>query len=317
MKKRILALITAALMAACTGCSQLLERSYSSAEKHYEQYVELDESSAIEVSDARSLESAIVYFVRQGTDMGTVRARDYEGSITDDLTRICLSLQDDALGAYGIEYISHEKLSMVSYSEINIYFTYKKTPEQISALRDVSYYNLEQAFRDAFSGGDEYAAFNISYLPMSDDEVRRLAQEASELAGITESVAYEVTLYPESGLHRIVELTADYGMTPDLAYSMRIRLNKEADAVLDGIREAREDMTAENIASALRERCAYSTQGSCAYDSVVNGLADDLGFARGVLYLCDRADVDCAIKLDEYSGSYIWYDPAAESPPAP
>ena len=303
--KRILIPVMAVVLLLTAGCSSMLERSYYSEEKHYEQYLEVDESSAVEVGDYRELKSAILYFVEQGMNNGTVRAREYDGDITADLTEICLSLQNDPMGAYAVEYISHEKVNMVTYSEVNVYFTYRVSKEQMQTLRDVSYYNLSEEFEKFFASGESYAAFNISYLSMTTEELQQLFAQAQDFAPAP--AISELMLYPDSGLQRIVEITADYGMEKDDIQRRCMELEESIKGVLKDVPAAGDEEKCLWLAGALADKCAYDKNaGSEGYDALVNGAADSRGYARAYMLLCRELDIDCEVVCGTKFGDE-WY----------
>jgi len=306
MKKRILALLLALPLTLTAGCGTMLERSYTSVERHYDQYVQLDDSDAVEVRDARSLKSAILFFISQGMEVGTVRARDYDGNMTNDLTEICLSLQEEPMGAFAVEYVSHEKLSVAGYSEVNIYFSYRRTREQILSLENVSYYNLEQAIREVIGETREYACFSVSYLTLGREELEAMLADAVDRLAVSQVEAV-INLYPDTGLQRIVEIIVHYDISDWEADSRRQALEHRVEVLTEGVADVEDEVARLETLLPLAAAGFDADGGQSAFDALVMSHADGLGCARALLKLCDAAGLESALTQETGEDEERWF----------
>ena len=99
MKKRLLVL-GLCLTLLLTGCSAMLDRPYTSVVAHAEHPVTGEDDSTVQVESYSELVSAVLYFVSQSTQQGTVRLVNYDGDVEEDLNRACLEVaKDDPLGS--------------------------------------------------------------------------------------------------------------------------------------------------------------------------------------------------------------------------
>lgn len=138
MKKRILALLLAFCLL-LSGCASLLERPYTVVEPHTEQPAVGEDPSTLRVESYSELVGAVLYLVSQCQEEGRVQLVDYDGDVEDALNRACLEVaREDPLGAYAVDFIKNDYTRILTTYEANIYISYRRTPEQIRALVNVT-----------------------------------------------------------------------------------------------------------------------------------------------------------------------------------
>ena len=304
MKKRLLCLMLC-LMLCMAGCAAMLERDYESLTPHEPVSAEEGASSALRVESYQDLVNAVLYLVSEGTEHGVLGLYNYTRDVEADLTAACLEVvQEDPLGAYAVDYIKHDYSLIVSYYEANIYITYRRTPEQVASITSVTGSSaIRRELGKTLSGFSSEAVLRVSYFAEDEEYIRSLVRQAyydnpGTALGMPEMT---VTLYPDSGVQRIVEIVLTWPEPVDALRRKSQELGEAAVARSPGLSDAR------SVYETVRQRVAPSQQGSTAYDALVGGAADSEGLALAVQLLCDQIPVTCTVVSGERDGqSWFW-----------
>ena len=214
-------------LALLCGCQAQLNREYSSIRRHEEQFEVDQHSDALIAENYVGLKNAILSFVESGTDYGVLRIYSYDGNIVSDLANAVYEVcHNDPLGAFAVDYMTYDYAHIVSYYEIYIYTTFRVPITSIdSIIRCSGTFAVETELETALLERKYQLALRISNYNEFDPAaiIHRLYMEHPEL-GISEPEIFW-TLYPESGVQRILEISIIY---PNDAMSMRSRQNKLA-----------------------------------------------------------------------------------------
>lgn len=307
VKKSILALALAGILA-LSGCSSLLERDYI----HMTPYEPFSSSNAggssLRVENYQDLLNAVLYLVSQGAEHGVLNLYNYTAQdVEADLARACLEVvQEDPLGAYAVDYIKHDHSLIVSYYEVNIHIAYRRTADQLSSITSVTGSSaLRQEFRRALISFSPQTTLRIGYFTEDEDYIRELVEQAyydapAAALGMPE---FTVSLYPNSGYQRIVEVNFTYHDTYErlLQHSQAL---KELAALL-----VPKNPTAETLRDVLLSMTILEEDDvhSTAYDALVHGLANSEGAALGYQLLCDQAGLTCTVVRGQLNGAeHFW-----------
>lgn len=234
MKKRLWALALA-LPLLLSGCAPIFQRPYSSSVEHVELSKTVD-SSVLRAETYRGLVDAILYFVNAHAADGVVRLYNYTGSVEEDLDAACQEvLREDPLAAFAVEDISCECARIVSYYEVTVTLAYSHTADEVDAIQFVAgSANLRQELCRAMEEFSTSVVLRLSYFAGDADDVRSLAVQAyydTPLAafGMPE---FEISVYPESGTQRIVEVDLQWPMPQSALRSRSAALLELADNLL-------------------------------------------------------------------------------------
>ncbi len=308
--KRTLPLLL--LLLALSGCARLVTQEYETVQPHAEQPSTLEDEDALTCQNYLSLKNAILSLVRGGVEDGVIRTRDYSGDVEEDLNAASYEVSKlDPLGAYAIEYMTHDCTQIVSYYEIRIHITFRRTVEQIQSIRRVDSSTalselIDQALADyapeltlrlsAYDGRDLGALVRDYYA-----ENPATAMELPELT---------VNIYPESGNVRIAELLFTYSEPAE-------RLLEKREAVTDNVRAAgeyvryrsSEEDKLQLLYTYLQERFSYTPGMSATpvYAFLCEGVAGDEGCAKSLQIICDQMGLECWTVVGNRSGEpYSW-----------
>lgn len=322
MKRVIMSAFAAALILCLSGCARMLERDYTYVEKHYEQYVEEPDSSVLVVKNYIGLKSALLYLIEEHAEYGVIRAYDYSGEVSNDFTEVCLSVkQSTPLGAYAVDYISHEKVSIVSYTELHIYITYRRTAEQIKSITSLSADTLSEEVGNALREYNEYLVYQLSYFTNDEQYVRSLIEKLADDLYFPMRPVFKITLYPESGVQRIIEIEVEYPGGRELFIERAEQLESVRADIISALDPGdNADKQYLQILTKLNQRADYDYETqerlmsesfeagyeSGAYGALFDGAAVSQGYAEAFYQLCAQAGLPCII-VSGTRAEQSWY----------
>ena len=119
-----------------SGCTAILERSYSYEAEH----VSADDGSASglnvpELSDYRALEGTLQELIERHVFVQTVRLVDYSGDVERDVQRAVHSIMATPLGDFAVNNIAYQSSRILSYYEIRFDVSYRRTEQELEELQ--------------------------------------------------------------------------------------------------------------------------------------------------------------------------------------
>lgn len=299
MKKSILAL--ALLLCLClTGCTDLLERSYQVSTAHVDRPATAGDPSVLQASDYRELVSAVLYFVSQGEETGSIQLLDYPGDVETALAAACLEVAtEDPLGAYCVDYIRHELTRVVSYDQATLSIHYRRTMEQVdSMVRVTGTSAIRTELREALSQFRDEVVLRMAYFAGDADTIANLIRQAY-YDNPTAALGFpqvEIALYPESGRERVVEILLTYPGSAEELLKKGEALTARAGELARPLGELTRESAALRTAQILRGAADYDPQGEdTPYAALVEGSANDQGLALAYLLLCQGEALSCQV----------------------
>lgn len=211
MKRRIIALLLALAMSLpLTGCT-LLERGYSSVNRHEYSYYESEEKDVLQPENYQDLVNALLVLVDGHAEEGTIwLAADSDIPNPEEaIEQACQEVQRETpMGAYAVEYITYTlSLDDHAYSEIKLSLGYRRTEAQIKGIVHATSISALHTLLAAASENDaEELVVQVSYFKDQAQEVRDIAaQVEGELRG-TEEPTWQVNFYPNESAAGIIEI---------------------------------------------------------------------------------------------------------------
>lgn len=311
MKLRVLS----GLLGLClllSGCSSMLKRSYESVTAHVDKPVTAEDSSILRVENYQELVSAVLYLVSQGQEEGTIQLYDYAADVESDLTAACLEVAtEDPLGAYAVDYIKHECTRVVSYYQAAIDICYRRTADQIHSIVNVTGSSaIRSELQQALTSFSNEVVLRVAYFSEDEDSIARLIRQAyydSPVAALGMPQA-GITLYPDQGSQRIVEITLTYPISTDELWRRSEQLAAQAGAISGPLRGLGSRAVVLRAVSELHGYASYSAEGgNTAYDALMNGSANAEGLALAYALLCQQAGTTCEVVEGSYLGqNWFW-----------
>ena len=318
MKKAMLSLLLAGALL-LSGCSALLDRPYAVVSPHPE-HPGAGEDASITVDSYPELVSAVLYFVSQSVEEGRIQLTDYDGDVETDLNSACLEVaKDDPLGAYAVDFIKNDYTRVLTTYEVNIYITYRRTPEQIRSLVNVTGASaIRQVLGEALADFEPEVALRVGYFSEDEAYIRSLIRQAyydtpSAALGMPEVA---VDIYPDHGSQRIVEIRLQYGDDTEALREKQETLLDRADRIVAPVL-AQYYSADEMLEGLLRQapgmigrRSGPAPDGgtsNTAWDALLGAGGDDEGVALAFQLLCDQLKLDCTVMEGTLDGApHFW-----------
>ena len=295
--KRILLIIISALLL-LTGCG-ILERDYTQVTRHVDQRADSENASALRAEGYAELVSSAQYFVTLGANTGTIRLYQYGGDIEQAVQNACDALlRDDPVGAYALRDVTCRATRIVSYYECVFHYAYKRSLEEIAAIRSVSSrVGFRRQVADALRTFSDRLVLRTGGGYESADQVQRVFWEVyydtPEAALTTPEVA--VQLYPDHGAARVVEMTLDWGTERETLEEQSAQVTAAA-ARLMGQDSGGTLTNVWLLCTRLRSGLDWNEEGpGSVYAALVQGEANSEGIAMAYQLLCDMAGIPCRL----------------------
>ena len=282
-----------------TGCSLApSERLY--LEPHIDSTVKEESTNALSAENYMGLKNAMLRLIRTGKTEGIIRVTNYDGDVEKDLPEAAYEVVKlDPLGAYAVDYMTHSCTQIVSYYEIRINITFRRTAEEIAGIITTSTQErLETQLTDALENYQDRTTVRISNYRNQAEEIPAIVADycAANPEHIMEQPSVSVSVYPESGNVRILEINFGYTHEPSVLTGMQRSVQSSLIGAAEYIRYRETELEkAELLFTYLTERFHYQEEESNTplYDALCRGIADPTGLAQAWQIICDRAGVEC------------------------
>lgn len=291
-----------------TGCTGMLDRSYESSVDHVDKPSTAGDPSVLRAENYQELVNAVLYLVSQGQEEGVIQLHEYPGDVEQALTTACLEVAtEDPLGAYMVDYIKHECARVVSYYQATVSIRYCRTKEQLRSIVNVTGTSAIRAeLQSALSSFSTQAVLRVAYFDQDEESILTLIRQAyydtpAAALGLPQA---NVTLYPDSGQERVVEILLTYPEDPAALRRKSELLSIKADALIGSHRALEPRADALWLISQLRRAVRFDPQaGSTAYAALVDGSANSEGIALAYTLLARQCGISCETiegqRLDE------------------
>ena len=217
-----------------TGCTPLLERTYSTAEPHSSKFWESESAGTLRAENHQDIVNDLLLIFGQHRETATLRLYKFEDdlSVADTMERAAAEVQQETpMGAYAVEYITSSSQSQRAYHEAAVQISYRRTLEQIqSVVNATSPEALYSLLDNALNEGKSELAVRLGYWGEDgqikvEDAMAQLREERE----LTETLPWVVNCYPSEENVGLIEFLLD-GPALAEAASARQEMENEADA---------------------------------------------------------------------------------------
>ena len=307
--KRILLFLL--LLSILTGCS-LAPDTHLSVTDHAAPAAKQTDADAVTVYDYATLKRAILSLVQSGSTEGVIRTSNYDGDVEDDLTQAAYEVAKlNPLGAYAVDYMTHDCTFIVNHYEINIRITFRRTLREIEGIETVSTQSALQA-RLERALEDHTTRLVLRMGSYRDPDLDTMVADycAAHPDSVMERPKVSVSVYPDSGTVRILEIDLAYTHTPQELQRMRNAVRESVNAAAEYIRYRTSDREKTDLLfTYLLERFPYEPADTVTpmYDALCAGVVDPTGMAQAWQLICDTAGVECYTVTGLKNGApYTW-----------
>lgn len=302
MKKQALvsALLSGSLL--LTGCSSMLSRSYSSVTTHSATPTVESDQLTIRVESYQDLVDALLYFVNQGRETGTIRLYNYPYDVDQDLASACMEVAlEEPMGAYALENIRYDVTPIVSCYEAEVEMSYRRTPKQISAVIPATGATaIRGELGLALSSFQKESVLRISYFDVEDGEqyLRGLLWDAylSSPETALDFPQATISFYPENGRHRIAEILLKYTLDDQELQQQKAQLAQLAEQLAAQLTDTSGNEGLLAVRNTILGTASYAPDGGqTAYHALAEHKANSLGLSLTMALLCQELNLSCQL----------------------
>lgn len=311
-KIRIIALVCAAAML-LSGCNAMFDKEYRSEEVYVDEYFEIkDETSVQEVKNYRGMKYALMNLINSAAEYGKIRTGKYNGDPADDISKVCFEVtREEPMGIYAVDYITHSIDLIVSYYEIEVYITYRRTAEEIASVRTIrSGRELQDLLGETVENYEDYLAVMQVSTDVEEEQIENHVKACyrADPLRVVACPKVAVTSYtaPDNTIQEITEIELEYPYPAEQLREMYEELSDYSSKVITPSNYG--DIN--NVCRTVLSRCAPDTDigKSDAYNALVgDGIVDSEGFAMATKLLCGAAGIEAYVVEGLLSGErHYW-----------
>lgn len=208
--------LAALVLALCllTGCSALLERTYSTAEPHSSKFWESEAAGTLRAENHQDVVNDLLLLVGRHQETATLRLYDFKSdlAVADTLEEAAAEVQQETpMGAYAVEFITTSSHAQRGYYEVAVRIGYRRTLEQLQAVVNAtSPEALYSLLAGALDEGKTELAVRMGY--WGEDGGKRVEEAMAQLREereLTETIPWVVNCYPGRENPGLVEFLLD------------------------------------------------------------------------------------------------------------
>ena len=312
MKKRILALLTAAVLL-LTGCSAVLEREFFSVQPHNAAPIDEEDPTALRAKSYQEIVNALMYLIAQGSQTGRIRIYLEPQQIDGFLSAACREVvEEDPLGAYAVDHIRHQLTAMEHYSEVKVAISYRRTQKQIrSIVSATGSAAIRGELKAALAAFKPECTLRLGYFDQDEEYLHLLARQAyyDDPVSALDFPEVSVQMCPDHGRQRIAELKMEYHLTPGQLAARRSEVNDALVLLQRAVPFSSNRQDLRPIAAIIRRRIIYDPilGGNTSWHALTQGRADSEGLALTFAALCQTLDVPCRVADGTLDGQkHFW-----------
>lgn len=306
--------IAAMLMAIClifVGCSWM-DGSYSSVTPHKVKDQALEQEIPV-VRNLAQLKTVLGGLVEKGAESGSFSVEDFDAAVLDERMQSSIEyvMEKHPVGAYALEAVSYELGTAGGVSAVAVTLSYNRSVEEIRAIRPVD--NMQQAQEKIAQALTDFESSLI--LRIADFQQMDIGQLVNNFGLENPNMVMEVpqvtvSVYPQEGTERVLDLRFSYQTDRDTLRTMRDYVEPVfASAALYVSSEETDSIKFARLYTFLKERNDYQVKTSIvpAYSLLRHGVGDSKAFALVYAAMCRRAELDCQVVNGTRNGEpWFW-----------
>ena len=309
--RRLAALVLA--LAVLSGCGWM-DGSYVSVTPHQVGLEQTVDGNAREVGSYTELQSALVGLIDSGSTEGLFSLADYprETALTDMEQAVKYAMETYPIGAYAVEAIEYNFGTGLGSQAISVDITYRHSRDQIGRIRMVRRNSgAEAAIADALNACEELLVLQITGYQEADFEAFIRDYAARNPDRVMEVPETEVSICPDKGSTRVVELHFSYRTPQEELRAMREQVQPVfSSAALYVSGQAGERVKLSQLYTFLTERFEYTLESSVtpAYSLLCQGVGDSRAFAEVYAAMCSRIGLEVLAVRGTWNGEEHWWN---------
>ena len=296
-----------------SGCDLWMSGEYHSINPHGER-TEQTVDMVTEVSSYNQLKKVLSINVSSCVEKLIVSVSSFNDATVDFYVQTAVNhiLNDTPIGAYAVERIDYEigtnRGEPVALFKIN----YRYPATEILTMHKV--YNSDDVAKSALKAVDDRQNRVVLFVEnYSETGIDSLLEDYIMINGdrIVEIPQYHISMYPQKGTQRIVEMVFAY----DNDNQTLQKKQEQMENVLVDTENSDKSRTKvldiyEGFYSFLSEHAEYTKESSAmpVYSLVWEKAGDSKAFAMTFAALCRRADLDCRVIAGTYNSEHRYWN---------
>ena len=284
-----------------SGCSGWLDSNYQNVTPHEEDLDYVDTEN-VSVSNYGQLYEALCDLVETGTQSGIIVVAKYKQSnVEKDMAKAVKAVTTkDPVGAYAVDKIKYELGSSGGQPAVAVTISYI---HGLSDLRKIQRVENMDGARNAIA--DSLDACNSGVvLYVANYSALDIEQWVSDYAAenpdkVMETPAVAVTVYPETGDSRVVELRFTYQNSRENLRLMQTKVSTlfEAAAIYAGEEgeEAERYYKLYSFLMGLFQNYQLDSSLTPTYSLLQHGVGDSKAFATVYAAMCEKVGLECIV----------------------
>ena len=197
-----------------TGCTPLLERTYSTVEPHSSKFWESEAAGTLRAENYQDIVNDLLLLIGEHRETATLRLYHFKGDLTvaDMVERAAVEVQQETpFGAYAVEYITSTGKEQRGYYEVQLQIGYRRTAEQLQSIVNATAPEaLYSLLEHTLASEANELVVKIGYWAEDGQErVERTIQQLRVDQGLEGSPGWTVNYYPEQGPVGLIEVLLD------------------------------------------------------------------------------------------------------------
>jgi hypothetical protein len=311
--KRKIVLLGLVLSLLLSGCSfTLLDGEYVYTQPHVNGDIS-GEETGIHASNYNELYNALAAMVEAGRDKGIIFVSDYghQDPASDAKKAAQMLRQGHALTAYAVSDITAQLGTTGGEAALAVEISYLYDKTQLKQIREVSNIQLaRERIKSALSACDAGIVLLVHNYTAVDfvQIVEDYALEHPEY--VIEQPRVSVSVYPDSGRDRVVEITFSYQNSRETLREMQNKVQTMfTSASLYVSADKQQYDKFYHLYTFITERFDYRIEHSItpSYSLLLHGVGDHRAFATVYASMCAREKLKCYVVNGSRNGeAYTW-----------
>lgn len=297
-----------------SGCSGWLDSNYQNVTPHEEQSGYVDTEN-VSVKNYTQLCNTLRGMVENGTESAVIAVGQYDQTqVEDDMEKALAEVMTtDPIAAYAVEDIQFELGANAGQPAVAVSIRYLHSRSQIRKIQRVA--DLEQtktAISDTLNGCNSSIVLYVeSYEDMDFEQwVSDYAADNPDL--VMEVPAVSVSIYPDDGEARVVELRFTYQNSREVLRLMQTKVSTLFDAAAiyagDEGDEAERYFKLYSFLMGLFQTYQLDTSLTPAYSLLQHGVGDSKAFATVYAAMCEKAGLECIVVTGMKAGELRYWN---------
>lgn len=298
------------LLSLLPGCTGWTSGSYVSVTPHMAEYAQTDPVDTVTAEDYQELVAALSGLVEEHVEEASVEVSRYGENLEADLDKAVEEvLEEDPLAAYAVADMVVQAAEVGARRMVSVTITYSQTRERIAQIQPVwGQDGVEAKVTQALNKAEPGVILRVSSYRALDipEFVRQYC--ASHLDTIMECPEVAVSVYPDGGSVRILEISFTYRTSQatllNMSKEVQIMLTSAAGYVRG---QSSQQAVAERLYSFLRP--LYTEEGTTStpvFSLLCEGIGDSQSLAQVYGLLCSQVGVESQVVSGTRDGE-PWY----------